>query len=62
MIIFIFVIILKNNKMSLEKQIESKVKENIKVSRSNKKGANYIKVSDESINGSKNQISLNSLQ
>ena len=50
--------------MSLEKQIESKIKENSKVSKSNKKGANanYIKVSNESLNGSKNEISINSLQ
>ena len=62
MIIFILVIIFKNNKMSLENQIESKIKENIKVSKSNKKSVNYIKVSDDSLNGSKNQISINSLQ
>ena len=64
MIIFILLIIFKKNKMSLEKQIESKIKENSKVSKSNKKGANanYIKVSNESLNGSKNEISINSLQ
>jgi hypothetical protein len=62
-IIFILVIIFKNNKVSLEKQLESKIKENIKISKSkpNKKDSNYVKVADESLNGSKNQISINSL-
>ena len=64
MIVFIFVIIFKNNKMSLEKQIELKIKENSKVSKvseSNKKEVNYIKVSDQSLNGSKELISINPL-
>ena len=62
MIVFILVIILKNNKMSLEKQIELKFKEKIKASKSNKKDTNYIKVSDQSLNGSKELISINPLQ
>ena len=64
MIVFILVIIFKNNKMSLEKQIELKIKENSKVSKvseSNKKEVNYIKVSDQSLNGSKELISINPL-
>ena len=61
MIVFILVIIFKNNKMSLEKQIELKIKENSKVSKSNNKDVNYLKVSDQSLNGSKELISINPL-
>jgi hypothetical protein len=61
MIVFIFVIIFKKNKMSLEKQIELKIKENSKVSKSNNKDVNYLKVSDQSLNGSKELISINPL-
>jgi len=62
MIIFIFIIIFKNSKMSIEKQLELKIKENSKISKLDKKSSNYVKVSDESLNGSKNQISINSVQ
>ena len=61
MIVFILVIIFKNNKMTLEKQIELKIKENIKESKLNQKDVNYIKVSDQSLNGSKELISTNPL-
>lgn len=59
MIIFILVIIFKNNQMTLEKQIELKIRENSKIQKLKKKDANYIKVSDESLNGSKTRISIN---
>ena len=48
--------------MSIEKQLELKIKENSKISKLDKKSSNYVKVSDESLNGSKNQISINSVQ
>lgn len=48
--------------MSLEKQTKLKIKENNKASKLDKKSSNYVKVSDESLNGSKNQISINSVQ
>jgi len=63
LIIFIFVTIFKNSKMSIEKQIKLKIKVNNKVSKLDKKSSNYVKAYyDESLNGSKNQISINSLQ
>ena len=49
--------------MSLEKQTKLKIKENNKASKLDKKSSNYVKAYyDESLNGSKNQISINSFQ
>ena len=49
--------------MSIEKQIKLKIKVNNKVSKLDKKSSNYVKAYyDESLNGSKNQISINSFQ